>query len=90
MNPEARNLQRISEAIDQHSERCGAPLVAVLLSPFELDRIDWDEIRGVKLRADDTLPTGRFRLLCSGQHNEGEQAEAAAEAPRVGELVKAT
>lgn len=37
------------------------------MNPFEVERLDFEEFQGIPIRADDELPTGRFRLVCSGQ-----------------------
>lgn len=59
MSAESKNLA----AIDQHNAGCEAPLVAIEMCAFEIDRLGWDEFRGIPLRIAD-LPTGRFRLVC--------------------------
>ena len=78
MTAAAKNLAAISKAIDQHNANCDYPLVEVRMCPFEVKRLDWEEIRGVPIVADDKLGTGRFRLVCSGVH-DGESVEAAEE-----------
>ena len=42
------------------------------MNPFELERLGWEEIRGLPLIADPALGTGRFRIVCS---QEGDGAE---------------
>jgi hypothetical protein len=70
---EAKNLEAISRAIDQHNEGCEWPAVAVELNPFELDRLGWDTIRGLPVRGNPELGTGRFRVVCARE--DGEPAE---------------
>jgi hypothetical protein len=76
---EAKNLEAISRAIDQHNVNCEWPAVAILMNPFEVERLGWDSIRGLPIRPDANLGTGSFRILC--QKDEGlEQEEEVVEA----------
>ena len=74
--PEAKNLEAISKAIDHHNATCEYPAVAVAMNPFEIERLGWEQIRGLPLVADDSLGTGRFRIVCS-RDMEGEGIEEA-------------
>jgi hypothetical protein len=79
---EAKNLEAISKAIDQHNQGCEWPAVAIELNPFELERLGWDSIRGLPVRANPDLETGRFRIVCAreeGEPGEVEVVEAVAE-----------
>jgi hypothetical protein len=44
------------------------------MNPYELERLGWDEIRGLPVVADPALSTGRFRIICS-RDGEGEEIE---------------
>jgi hypothetical protein len=79
MTSEAKNLKVICEAMDHHANTCGEPLIEIRLNPFEVERLDWQEIRGVPVKADDDIGTGRFKLICSGQHDSGDSVDAVAE-----------
>ncbi|MFL5870265.1 MAG: hypothetical protein ACJ75R_04235 [Solirubrobacterales bacterium] len=68
---EAKNLEVISRAIDQHNASCEWPASEVRMSPFEVERLGWEEIRGLPIVSDPSLGTGRFRIVCS---REGEGA----------------
>jgi hypothetical protein len=62
---EAKNLEAISRAIDQHNASCPFPAAEVRMNPFEIERLGWGEIRGLPLVPDPELGTGRFRIVCS-------------------------
>jgi hypothetical protein len=64
-SPEAKNLEAISKAIDQHNADCPFPAAEVRMNPFEIERLGWDQIRGLPLLPDPDLGTGRFRIVCS-------------------------
>ena len=81
-SPEAKNLEAISKAIDRHELACEYPTLAILMNPFEVERLGWEEIRGVPVRPDEKIGTGRFEILCAGDGEEPgleESVEAVAE-----------
>ena len=67
---EAKNLEAISKAIDQHNANCPFPAVAVVMNPFEVERLGWDTIRGLPIRSDPAVGTGSFRIVCGGDEEE--------------------
>jgi hypothetical protein len=73
---EARNLEAIAKAIDQHNSSCPFPAAEVRMNPFEVNRLGWEQIRGLPIVADPELGTGRFRIVCS-RDIEGEGIEEA-------------
>lgn len=75
---EAKNLEAISKAIDQHNSNCPFPAAEVRMNPFEAERLGWEEIRGLPVVPDPEIGTGRFRIICSrDMDGEGiEEAEA--------------
>jgi hypothetical protein len=73
---EAKNLEAISRAIDQHNRNCAFPAAEVRMNPFEVDRLGWEQIRGIPIVADPEIGTGRFRIICS-RDLEGEGIEEA-------------
>src|SRR5215210_8589069 len=75
---EAKNLEAISRAIDQHNANCPFPAAEVRMNPFEIDRLGWEEIRGLPIVPDPSLGTGRFRIVCSRDSGgpEVEEVEA--------------
>jgi hypothetical protein len=73
---EAKNLEVISKAIDHHNRTCEYPAVAVVMNPFEVERLGWDSIRGLPIRSDPNLGTGTFRIVCAKDELEREEQEA--------------
>ncbi len=78
MGPEAKNLEAISKAIDQHNSSCPFPAAEVRMNPFEVERLGWEEIRGLPIVADPEIGTGRFRIVCSRELDGGELEEVEA------------
>ena len=81
MSAEAKNLEAISRAIDQHNSTCPYPAAEVRLNPFEAERLGWEEIRGLPIVPDPAIGTGRFRIVCSreGEGSEIEELEVVGE-----------
>jgi hypothetical protein len=81
MGAEAKNLEAISKAIDQHNSSCPFPAAEVRMNPFEAERLGWDQIRGLPIVPDPEIGTGRFRIVCSreGSEDELEEIEAIGE-----------
>jgi hypothetical protein len=80
MSSEGKNLEAISRAIDQHNQNCEWPAVAVEMNPFEVERLGWDSIRGLPIRSNPDVGTGRFHVVCAREEGEpGESVEAVAE-----------
>ena len=73
-SPESKNLEAISKAIDQHNTSCAYPAAEVRMNPFEIERLGWEEIRGLPIVGDPDLGTGRFRIVCS-RDMDGEDLE---------------
>lgn len=76
--PEAKNLEAISKAIDQHNANCPFPAAEVRMNPFEVERLGWEEIRGLPIVADPAIGTGRFRIVCSRDIDGAELEEVEA------------
>lgn len=77
-SPEAKNLEAISKAIDQHNRNCPFPAAEVRMNPFEVERLGWEEIRGIPVVPDSAIGTGRFRIVCSNDLNGDELEEVEA------------
>jgi hypothetical protein len=89
MSAEGKNLEAISRAIDTHNQGCEWPAVAVEMNPFEVERLGWDTIRGLPIRTNPELGTGRFRIVCAREEGEpSETVEAVAEQTVPAEPVK--
>jgi hypothetical protein len=71
---EAKNLEAISKAIDQHNANCEWPAVAIEMNPFEVERLGWDSIRGLPVRSNPALGTGEFTVVCAREEGEPETA----------------
>ena len=83
---EAKNLEAISKAIDEHNAGCPWPASEVRMNPFEVERLGWDEIRGLPVVADPELGTGRCRSGCSREDESAglEETEAVGRPLEVG------
>jgi hypothetical protein len=75
MSSEAKNLEAISKAIDQHNSSCPYPASEVRMNPFEVERLGWETIRGLPLVGDPAVATGRFNIICSGEGEGDEELE---------------
>jgi hypothetical protein len=64
-SPEVKNLEAISKAIDQHNRNCPYPAAEVRMNQFEIERLGWEEIRGLPIVGDPEIGTGRFQIICS-------------------------
>jgi hypothetical protein len=77
---ETKNLEAIVMAIDHHNATCEFPAVAVVMNPFEIERLGWDSIKGLPIRPEPSMGTGSFRIVCARDEVEpGETVEAVAE-----------
>lgn len=86
-SPEAKNLEAISKAIDQHNQNCPFPAAEVRMNPFEVERLGWDSIRGLPVVPDPEIGTGRFRIVCANDLDGDELEEVEAVGEQVEELV---
>ena len=75
MSSTAKNLEAIRKALDQHKANCGLPVLGIRLNPFEVDRLGWDDFLGIPIVSDDGIGTGRFSLVCEGDHAPTESTE---------------
>lgn len=71
----AKNLEAIKKAIDQHNERCPGQIVAIVMHPIEVERLDFDKLYGIPIEADEGQQTGTFRLICDLEQQGDEEPE---------------
>lgn len=79
----AKNLERFAQAVAAHDrENPTHTAYGIGLAHFDLERLGFEEgeevLAGITIHADSGV-SGNFRVLCDGEHNEG-QAEAEEEA----------
>lgn len=75
MRSDAKNLEAICRAIAHHNSACDFPATAILMNPFEVERLGWEDVMGVPVHADENISTGRFEIFCDGQDNDLDHAE---------------
>ena len=86
----AKNYERVVRARDDHNARCAFPAHTLLMHPFDIERLGWEEgetIAGLAVKADDRVQPERFRLLCD--RNDQAPKTEATEAVAREELVSA-
>ena len=88
MSSEGKNLEAISKAIDQHNQAASGPRWR-RAQPVRARGLGWETIRGLPIRANPELGTGRFRVVCAREEGEsGESVEAVAEQTVPAEPIK--
>ena len=75
MSSEAKNLEAIVRAVEQHDRTCEYPATAVRMNPFEVERLGWDTIRGLPIHPEERIATGRFEVVCAGDDSLLEEEE---------------
>ncbi len=76
----AKNLERFAQAVAAHDrENPTHTAFGIGLSHFDMERLGFEEgeevLPGITIHADSGV-TGNFRVLCDGEHEEEEAAEA--------------
>jgi hypothetical protein len=66
MSLEAKMLENIVKGLQHHDASCPMPAQAVLISHFDRERFDWEDINGVPVVAADDIQPERFRIQCEG------------------------
>jgi len=79
MRSDAKNLEAIQKAIKSHAERCKGNVIAILMNPFEVERLGWDEFMGIPIEGDGKVGTGRVRIVCDLEGNTLKPKESAEE-----------
>jgi hypothetical protein len=72
----AKNLERFAQAVAAHDrENPTHTAHGIGLSHFDMERLSFDEgeeiLPGITIHADSGV-TGNFRVLCDGEHDEGQ------------------
>ena len=72
----AKNLERFAQAVASHDrENPTHTAHGIGLAHFDMERLSFDEgeeiLPGITIHADSGV-TGNFRVLCDGEHDEGE------------------
>jgi hypothetical protein len=75
MRADAKNLEAISKAIDHHNASCPWPASEIRMNPFEVERLGWEEVRGLPVVGDPDVGTGRFVVVCSRDGGSGDLEE---------------
>jgi len=74
----AKLLEYFARAVAAHDRETGHCAWGIGLHPFDIDRLGLEEgeqiLPGIVLEAD-RGETGNFRVLCDGEHDEGEVVE---------------
>lgn len=78
MNKEAKNMEAIYKAKQQHDATCrfGGIGVRIYMTAFDIERMGWEEgdvIAGLKLVVDPEGQTGRFRVECDAEPKNDEE-----------------
>lgn len=73
----AKNLERFAQALAAHDrENPTHNAWGIGLAHFDMERLGFEEgeeiLPGITIQADGGV-TGNFRVLCDGQHGEGEE-----------------
>lgn len=63
---EIKNLIQIRLGIDRHNARCPAPARAILLNPIDHQLMGIQNLWGVPVVADDSVPVKRVQIDCEG------------------------
>ncbi len=77
----AKNMEAIRNGLVQHNGNWpDHTVLAILMNPHEVERLDLDEFMGIPIEGDASLGTGMFRLKCDAEHEKPEaETDAVAE-----------
>ena len=81
MRSDAKNLAVIVAALKHHDRVCDEPALAVLMHPFEVERLGWEDVQGVPVKPEPRIQPGRFEILCDGEGSHPPAREAEEEKP---------
>jgi hypothetical protein len=63
---EIKNLIQIRVGLDRHNENCPAPARAILLNPVDHQLMGFNNLWGVPVLPDDSVPVKRVQIDCEG------------------------
>lgn len=76
----AKNMEAVCKAKEAHDKNCpwGGKGTEVHMAWFDIERMGWDEgdnICGLIVVGDETVPTGRLRVTCDAEGEGGGRTE---------------
>lgn len=63
---ELKNLMQIRVGLDRHNSNCPAPARAILLNPVDHQLMGFNNLWGVPVLADGSVPVKRVQIDCEG------------------------
>lgn len=72
----AKILKRLTDNIDQHNANCEFPVHTIVLHPDDVERIGWDEFKGIPIKGDESRQRGTVWLLCDRPTDEAKPEES--------------
>lgn len=70
---DAKNLAAIRRALDHHNRTCPVPANAILLNPVDHGLLEWSQLWGLPVLADERVSVKRVRIACDGSAWTAEQ-----------------
>lgn len=61
---QAKNLAVIDKALKTHADRCPGQILEIQMNPYEVERLGWDDYKGIPITGNGDLGTGMLRLVC--------------------------
>jgi len=79
-NASAKNMEAVCKAKEAHDKNCpwGGKGTEVHMAWFDIERMGWEEgdnICGLIVVGDETVPTGRLRVTCDAEGEGGGRTE---------------
>lgn len=63
---EVKNLIQIRVGLDRHNKRCLAPARAIVLNPIDHQLMGFNNLWGVPVIPDESVPVKRVQIDCEG------------------------
>ena len=64
MTTNGQRLEKLSGALTDHEQRCGAAVIEIHVNPFDHEVLGWDEFKGIPLVANEKVQPDRVRVVC--------------------------